>query len=132
MKPEIVIYTLLSAASGVTALAGSRIYEDVAPQGVTKPYIVLGLITDTPQLPIDATPGADLWIGRMQVTCMGATSESGKMLCEAVMAACYKKNGTIAGVPVVAVLVGARGASLYGMDVDTYQQSVDFMITYYR
>lgn len=132
MKPEKVVYTLISSHSGVQALSGPRVYSDVAPQGTVKPFIVLGLISDTPQLPIDATPGSDPWTGRVQATCLGATSESAKGLAEACMTACYKKNGTIDGVQVIAVLIDTRGASHYDMDVDTYQQSVDFIVHYYR
>ena len=132
MKPEKVIFTLVATDAGVTALAGSRIYSEVAPQGTVKPFAVLSLVGDKPNYPIDATPGSDPWTGRIQVTCLGATSESSKALAEAVMTSCYKKNGTIGGVKVTAVLVDTRGASHYDMDVDTYQQSVDFIVHYYR
>jgi len=132
MKPEKVLFTLLSAGAGVTALAGTRIYSEVAPQGTVKPFIVLSLVGDTPDYPIDATPGSDPWTGRIQATCLGASSESSKRLAEACMSACYKKNGPIGGVQVIAVLIDTRGASHYDMDVDTYQQSVDFVVHYYR
>ncbi len=132
MKPEKVIFTLLGADAGVAALASHRLYSEVAPQGTAKPFIVLGLIGDKPDYPIDATPGTDPWTGRVQVTCFGATSESSKGLAEAAMTACYKKSGIIGGVQVIAVLVDTRGASHYDMDVDTYQQSVDFVVHYYR
>ena len=132
MKPEKVLFTLLSAGAGVTALAGTRIYSEVAPQGTVKPFIVLSLVDDMPDYPIDATPGSDPWTGRIQAICLGASSESSKGLAEACMTACYKKNGLIGGVQVVAVLIATRGASHYDMDVDTYQQSVDFIVHYYR
>ena len=132
MKPEKVIFALLGADAGVAALSGTRIYSDVAPQGTAKPFIVLGLVGDKPEYPIDATPGTDPWTGRVQATCLGATSESSKRLAEACMTACYKKNGAIGGVQVIAVLIDTRGASHYDMDVDTYQQSVDFIVHYYR
>jgi len=93
---------------------------------------VLSLVGDTPDYPIDATPGSDPWTGRIQATCLGASSESSKVLAEACMTACYKKNGLIGGAQVVAVLIATRGASHYDMDVDTYQQSVDFVVHYYR
>ena len=132
MKPEKVIYSLIVGDTRVLGLAGARVYSDVAPQGTLKPFIVLGLIDDMPDYPIDATPGTDPWTARVQATCLGATSESAKGLADACMTACYKKNGTIGGVQVIAVLINTRRASHYDMDVDTYQQSVDFIVHYYR
>ena len=132
MIPEKILYTLLKQSTGVTGLAGTRIYADVAPQGTTPPFIVLGLISDRPTYPIDASPGSDPWTGRMQCSCLGATSESAKQLAEACMSACDKQSGSIGGVPVMAVLVDARTATHYDNEVDTYLQAVDFIIHYYR
>jgi hypothetical protein len=132
MKPEIVIYTLLSNAAAVAALVGTRIYSDVRPESDPAPAIVLSLISDTPELPVSSTAGADRWTGRMQVTCLGATSESAKTVAEAAITACHKKNGTIGGIQTIVVLVDTRTGANYDMQVDTYQQSVDFIIYYYR
>ncbi len=132
MKPEKVLFTLLSASAGVVALAGHRLYADAAPQGTIKPFIVLGLLGDQPIHPIDATPGMDPWTARVQVNCFGGTSESAKGLAEAAITACEKENGIIGGVQVILIRVDTRVASHYDMDVDTYQQAVDFFVHYYR
>lgn len=132
MRAEKVIKALLDAASGVAALVGTRMYAVTRPEGDSLPAIVWQQITDMPMPPINASAGAELARARMQVNCLGASPEDVKTVLEQVRLACHLKSGTLGGVTVVSVLQDVTGSDIYDSAVDTYSQSIDFSITYYR
>lgn len=132
MSAELVIKTLLEAAAGVTALVSTRMYSDTRPESDPLPALVWFEIFDAPQPPIDITAGAEPMTGRLQVNCMAATSAGVKALKDAVIAACHKQSGVIAGITVQAVLQEAAGPRSYDALVDIHQQSVDFIVHYQR
>lgn len=132
MRAEKVIYTLLNAAAGVTALVGTRIYAVTRPEGDALPAIVIDAISDTPQSPIDASAGPEPMLARIQVNCLGATPESVKSLLDQARLACHLKSGTIASITVNMVLQDASGPDSYDALVETYMQPIDFIIRYQR
>lgn len=62
------IYYKLSNNAGVTALVGTRIYPQVAPQTETRPLIVYSIISDVPTN--TKSGGSTLDAYRVQITCL--------------------------------------------------------------
>ncbi len=132
MSAEIVIKTLLDASAGVAALAGTRLYSCARPEGDPLPALVWQEVSDAPRPPIDITAGAEPMTGRIQVNCLGRTSAEVKSLKDAVISACHKQSGTISGITVQAILQEPAGPRMYDALVDTWFQSVDFIVHYLR
>jgi hypothetical protein len=132
MRAEAIIKALLEAATGVTALVGSRLYALARPEGDALPAVVWSVISDMPRPPFDATPGSEPCSARLQVNCLGSSAAATKALAEQVRLACHLKSGTIAGITVIAVLQDVAGPDSYDPLVDTYQQAVDFIVHYLR
>lgn len=135
MAPEKIILALLSGASGVTSIVSARIHNLERPEGEDSPALVFRLTSDVPDPHIDMTAGADLWRAALQVTAFAATAEAAATLIEAVIAACHKQSGTIAGYTVSAVLVdtgSGRGGPDYDPTTGQIIQAVDFTLDYYR
>lgn len=84
MTIETDLYATLMAASGVTAIT-TAITFDLAEENVSKPYIVLNLVSGTK---IDTLTGvSDMDRKVMQISCRGDTRSSVKTLAAAVIAA---------------------------------------------
>lgn len=132
MSAELVIKTLLDAASGVTTLTSTRLYSGARPEGDPLPAIVWSEVDDAPRPPIDITTGAEPMTGRIQVNCLAASSAGVKALKEAAIAACHKQSGSIGGISVQSVLQDSAGPRQYDALVDTWYQSVDFIVQYVR
>lgn len=132
MSAELVVKALLEGSAGIAALVGTRLYSLHRPEGDPLPAIVWAEISDLPRPPIDITTGSEPCTGRMQVNCLGRSSAEVKQLKDAVVAACHKQSGTIAGITVQAVLEDVAGPRTYDPLVDTYQQSVDVVVHYLR
>ncbi len=135
MAPEKIILALLSGASGVTSIVSARIHNLERPEGEDSPALVFRLTSDVPDPHIDMTAGADLWRAALQVTAFAATAEAAATLIEAVIAACHKQSGSIAGYPVAAVIVdtgSGRGGPDYDPTTGQIIQAVDFTLDYYR
>jgi hypothetical protein len=48
MKVGLAIYNILQNDAGVTAIVGTRIFPETAPQGQATPYIVYSVLSNTP------------------------------------------------------------------------------------
>ena len=131
MSAEAIAYALLTGATGVTALVSNRIYFDARPETDPLPAVVYQVVSDIDDLPIDATPGSIPATARIQINCLAASAEARTELARQVTLAGDRKSGTFAGITTRAVLTD-RGPSSYDALVDTYQQSVDFLIRYVR
>lgn len=132
MSAELAIKALLEGSAGISALVGTRLYSGARLEGDPLPAVVWEEISDTPLSPIDITAGAEPMVGRIQVNCLGSTSAQVKQIKDAVVAACHKQSGTLGGVSVQAVLQSTAGPRSYDALVDTWQQSVDFIVHYTR
>ena len=62
---------VLIAAPTVAALVGARIFPQVAPQGVARPFVVLTLVSAVPIHTHDGLPADLLEAARVQVDCYG-------------------------------------------------------------
>ncbi|MBK9309182.1 MAG: DUF3168 domain-containing protein [Rhodocyclaceae bacterium] len=132
MSGELVVKALLENSAGVGALVAGRLYSLHRPEADVLPAIVWVEVSDVPRPPIDSTPGSEPCIGRVQINCLGRSSAEVKQLKDAVVSACHKQSGTIAGITVQAVLEDVAGPRTYDPLVDTYQQSVDVIVYYIR
>lgn len=132
MRAEKVIFTLLSADSGVTAQVAARIYPSRLPQNTVMPAIAYEVVDAQELTPIDAQAGYQVVRTRMQVTCMGKNYADVKNTVEAVRLACLYKSGVIAGVRVLSITRDSVGADLRDDDLALYLQSIDFMVTHYE
>lgn len=85
MSAESELYSLLSAASGVTDLVGDCIYPDLIPEGKDAPYIGYERVTTTPIATIHGTVlGTDVGL---VVACWAATRIQAEQIADAVAAA---------------------------------------------
>lgn len=132
MRAEKVIYTLLSADSGVTALVAARIYPSRLPQNTTMPAIAYEAISSVELAPIDAQAGYQVVHTRMQITCMAKNYAEVKNTIEAVRLACNYKSGLIGGVKVLAIMRDMVGPDSRDDDLALYLQSIDFVVAYYE
>jgi hypothetical protein len=130
MSAEKIIKALLYASSELTALVADRIYPLPAPQDCVFPAVGYRHISTTPQPTIDASAPYNLVSSRVEVAVMAQDYPTQKSLIGPVRRACEFQRGTIAGVPVVAVLWDADGVDFRDDAQQLYVQTVDFMITF--
>ncbi|SDR19077.1 Protein of unknown function [Paraburkholderia fungorum] len=107
-------------AGAIKALAGGRVYPDVAPATVAKPYIVYQSVGGVDETTFD---GADtLQNSRMQVAVWSTTRAEAATIIQQVRAALTAApvNGTPIGAPV----------SVYEDDTKLYGSRQDYSIWY--
>jgi hypothetical protein len=85
MSAETTVYSVLSAAAGVTALAGSRIYPDELPEDYDLPAVVFGRTATELVATIHGTLAARR--ARIQVNCWAKERLDAETLADAVQAA---------------------------------------------
>ena len=129
MRAEKVIKALLSAAPGITALVGSRVYPGAAPQGTTLPAISYEHISTVALRTLDALAGYNLVQSRIEVTALAKTYGDQKTLVEAIRQALDYQRGTIAGIEVTSIIRGSTGPDIRDDDMQLYTQAVDFLVT---
>jgi len=132
MRAEKVIYSLLTADSGVAASVGARIYPSRMPQNTAMPALVFQMISGTELVPIDAQAGYQIMRSRVQVTAMGKNYADVKNALEAVRIACLYKSGTINGVKVISITRDSVGPDLRDDELAYYIQSIDYMVMHYE
>ena len=104
----------------IKALAGSRVYPDVAPATVAKPYIVYQSVGGVDETTFD---GADtLQNSRMQVSVWSTSRSEASTIIQQVRAA-------LTAEPVRGVPIGAP-VSVYEDDTKLYGSQQDFSIWY--
>jgi hypothetical protein len=130
MSAEKVVYSLLSSASAITALVGTRIYPRPLPQNVQLPALGYQHLNTVPIPTLDAAAAYGLVQSRVQVDVYAKDYAMQKTLVDEVRKACDYKRGTIAGVNVVTVLRAAVGPDSRNDDMQVFNQSVDLLITY--
>lgn len=122
---------LLNAASGVTALTGTRIYGGgQLPQGTALPAVVVEHVNANELTTIDANAAFGLMKARMQCTVLAKSYPEQKALLEQVRIACNYQRGLINGVRVITILRDTVGPDQRDDDMQVYTQSIDFQVTY--
>lgn len=123
---------LLSAASPVTTLVGSRIYPLELPQGCLLPAIAIEPEPDVPIPTIDANAGYGLRRTVVSVHLVAKTADALAGLQNAVEAACSFQRGPVAGCDVVSVDAGVVGKPETDSAVGLWYLPFTFNLTYRR
>lgn len=89
------VTAILSASSAVTAITADRIYRTVAPQAVTKPYIVWSIISAVPENTLGCSPEID--DRRIQIDCFATSQVTARQLSDAAQVAIEGKAHVIMG-----------------------------------
>ena len=85
MSIETELYATLTNDAGVTALCGTRIYPNLAPESVSNPYITYQVIAGSKLSTITGVD--DMTRKRIQINCHADTYAESKSLSAAVYAA---------------------------------------------
>ncbi len=130
MRAESILYALLGASPGLSALVGTRIYLDTRPEEDPLPAVVYELIHEKQD---DARTGErETVTARLQVNCLAAVAEDAVAVREQVRLAAHNRSGVIAGVTVIACLEESAGPDSYDHLVNIYAKPMDFIIHYLR
>ena len=102
MSIEAGLFAHLSAAAGVTALVGTRIYPNFqAAADTAKPYVTMQRVGQTPVNDLDGEDA--LQNPRVQIDCWGTTALSARAVADAVRAALVGQHAAMGAVPRVSV-----------------------------
>lgn len=80
---ETALWDVLHRFEQVFLLVANRIYWDLAPQGVARPYMVLTIVSGADEPHLTGTDG--LWDYRVQIDCYGENRPSARALSRAVV-----------------------------------------------
>ena len=130
MRAETIAYNLLTAASGLSALVGTRIYLDTRPEADPLPGVVYEIISDKQD---NARIGEqEMVTARIQVTSFGQIAEDAVNVREQVRLAIHNKSGTIGGYTLLTSIESGAGPDSYDQLVNIYAKPMDFMLHYLR
>jgi hypothetical protein len=76
------VQSTLLAAAAVTAIVGQRVYQSIAPQDITQPYVVWSVVTSAPGNNLSETPEYD--DQRVQIDCWSTNQSQARQLGQAV------------------------------------------------
>lgn len=130
MSAEAVMYALMTGASSVTAIVGTRIYPVVLPEGKDLPALVLEHVSTYRPPVIDAYAGTHLTATRMQCNCLAVSHTVCRNLANAVRNAAQFQRGAIAGVTVHSVLHAGEGPATFDAETGVFHQPIDFTVIY--
>lgn len=128
MTAEAVVYAVLSAAAGVSALVGARIYPGQVPEARGLPAIGVEHISGVRVGRIDAQAPTHPTQSRIQVNLLATSYPQLKSLRAAVIAALQYQRGPLAGVQVISVLPDTQGPDTVDPDAGVYHQPLDFLV----
>lgn len=118
----------LQATSGVTALVGTRIYPQAAPQGTTEDYVTYELVTGRPVQDHGGSGG--LHRARVSFLCHAATYANAKAVATAIRAVLDGFRGTMQGVPVGMLLLEMEADAGFDDETRMHVVAVDFRMFY--
>lgn len=124
------VVALLSAAPGVIAVAGDRVYSGDVPLNKQRPAIAVREVGNNREGAIDAQAETSLATSRVQVTIHVKTYPEIATVLLAARQACNFERGVIADVDVVSIV-----RDLVGPDLDFpdgWGKSIDFMVTHHE
>lgn len=130
MNAEKVVYALLSADAGVTAIVSTRIYPSDLPQQIAVPAIVYRHVDTVDRPTIHGDGGPQLVQSRISVIALANDYSTIKALHEAVKAALRYQYGTIAGVQVATITRDIVGPGLFDPDLERHEQGVDYLVVH--
>lgn len=132
MQAFAIFNALLTAATGVTALVGDRIYPLELPQGTQPAAIVMDLESDRSLETINANANYNLRSAMVVLHLIARDLTDLAALASAVEAACNYQRGTVAGLSVVTVAPGELGAPDVESSIPLSYLPIRFQLTYRR
>lgn len=124
-------YMLVNNAPLIAAVPVARILSGVLPIKTTIPAISIRQISGV-EMPMIKRTGTQLVTERVQVSVHAASYLSQKTIIELIRSAITSTRGTVNSVVVDSITHEGDGPDLYSDDPDIYEQSIDFMVIFYR
>ena len=121
-----IIYGILSATSGVTAVVSTRIYPDQAPQNAAFPYICFQLLQTSPLDTKEGVSKLDTLL--VQVDCYTTSYDTAQSLSELVRGALDRYRGTINGHVVDKIIFTGQSSGAPITELSAYWSSQDYQI----
>ena len=120
-----VFYFLLSTDAGISALVGTNIYPDAAPQGTANPCIIYQDTTSAPTNTKDGSSTLDVF--RFQLDCYAGSRKAAGELNEAIRTALDRQSGTIQSVEVDKIIYESESA-FYDPESVSFRVMSDYRI----
>ena len=124
-------YMLVNNAPLIAAVPAARILSGVLPITTTIPAISVRQISGV-EMPMIKRTGTQLVTERIQVSVHASSYLSQKTIIELIRSAITSTRGTVNSVVVDSITHEGDGPDLYSDDPDIYEQSIDFMVIFYR
>jgi hypothetical protein len=121
------LHAYLSAQAGITAKVSTRIYQNVVPQNVAKPYLTLEQISVTTRYTHQGD--ADLDTARIQISAIGDTLKSANEVSIAVHTALSGYVGAMSSVNTYGTFRDNK-QNFYEDDTKLHVSTQDYFITY--
>jgi hypothetical protein len=119
--PELLVYGILTADAGVSAVAGAKVFPGLAPPGTSLPIVIYQRMSSERVHSLTGPVGVP--VVSVQITSWGTSYETGKTLSRAVRLALDGYSGTSQGVTVQRVTLTS--------DSDVFQMPQDDQATPY-
>ncbi|MBK7493569.1 MAG: hypothetical protein IPI17_17795 [Nitrosomonas sp.] len=124
-------YMLVNNAPLIASVPAARILSGVLPITTTIPAISVRQISGV-EMPMIKRTGTQLVTERIQVSVHASSYLSQKTIIELIRSAITSTRGTVNSVVVDSITHEGDGPDLYSDDPDIYEQSIDFMVIFYR
>lgn len=121
-----VIYMILAAASGITAIVGTNIFTAVAAEGDYDQYIVIHLIDMVPENTKDGASMLDEI--RIQVDSYNSDKDSGDQLAVIIRNTLDRYRGTVQATYVIDNILFDNARNDFDEDRGVYKVSQDFIV----
>ncbi len=115
----------------VSAVTIDKIIAGVAPINTSLPVLTVTQISGI-EYQLIKQVGVQLVSDRVQVTVLANSYVQQKQLLELVRSAVSSTRGTINGFPVDSIVRQIDGPDLYSDDPVMYEQSIDYIVRFYR
>ena len=124
-------YMLVNNAPLIAAVPVARIMAGVLPINTTLPAISVTQVSGSEAQMIKRS-GAQLVTDRVQVTVLASTYPTQKSILNLIRSAVVSTRGTVNTFSVDSITHEGDGPDLYNDDPVIYEQSIDFMVMFYR
>ena len=127
----VIRYMLVNNAPLIAAVPAARILSGVLPITTTIPAISVRQISGV-EMPMIKRTGTQLVTERVQVSVHASSYLSQKTIIELIRSAITSTRGTVNTVAVDSITHDVDGPDLYYDEPDIFEQSIDFIVSFYR
>lgn len=127
MRAERAVAAMLTASAGVTAIVGTRIYGNVAPEGTAAPLIIYRKLAAGRVLSLSVGALAEV-DARVELLLVARTYAELKDLGEQVRLALAYQRGAFGGTDIMSTLVDDEGPDEYDPDLREHAQTWVYLI----